>query len=122
MTGGHKQATVRVCNLRLNIFRNGITRGNEPSLLAQAIKLECEAEILMKEHLDVLDAHDESAPFNGIEVGFGKGALAAQIALGVGRAVQRLLEMGEEDVARSRLRRGKKAYEFALGIVEKHES
>ena len=107
--------------MKLNIFRIGKSRGREPSLRAQAIELEHQAEILLNQHREILDAHDESAPFDGNEIGFGRGATAARIALNEGRAVQRLLNIGGvEDVARRRLNRGKKAYKFASGIVEEY--
>lgn len=99
------------------------SRGNEASLLAQAIELESQAEILLKEHRDILDARDECALFDRNKVGFGRGAMAARIALGEARAVQRLLDIGGlDDVARHQLSRGKKAYEVAtIGIVEKND-
>ncbi len=98
--------------MKLNIFRSGKSQEKGLSLLAQAIDLECQAEVLLREHRDILDldAPDESAPFDSNKVGFGKGAMATRIALGEGRAVQRLLDMeNAEDVARRRLNRGKKA-------------
>ena len=109
-----------MCKLNLsNIFRSGKSRGNEPSLLAQAIDLECQAESLLTEHRDILDLHDEHAPFDGSAIGFGRAVMSARLASAEGRAVQRMLDSGakERDV-RFHLNRGKKALEFALSIVE----
>ena len=104
-----------------NIFRSGKRRENEPSLLAQAIELECQAEILLNQKRDILDAHDESAPLDGTKIGFGRGVMATRLALGESRAAQRLLDMeGVEDIVRLRLDRGKSAYAFALNIVEEY--
>jgi len=103
-----------------SVFRSGNSADRRgPSLLAEAISLECKSEALLSEHRDVLDAHDASAPYDSSKVGFGRSALAARIALGEARAVQRLLDSGiDEDVVRSRLNRGKNAYAFAMSVVE----
>ena len=81
--------------------------------------MECKSESLLTEHRDILDTQDDSAPLGGSKIGFGRGSQAARLTMGEARAVQRLLDSGnDEDAARNRLRRGKNAYALALRIVE----
>ena len=72
------------------------TAGRELVLLADAIAVEHAARALLADGAEALAMRDAVAPFDMEQVGYGKGLLAARIAVGQAIWARRRLEYGED--------------------------
>ena len=92
--------------------------GREFALLADARSVEHLARTLLADCGEDLALHDAVVPFQGSTLGYGKGILAARIAVGEAGGAQRAMEYGEDiDVAGRRLYLAKRAFVMAEEIA-----
>ena len=91
-------------------------------LLADAIVVEQAAKALLADDAEALALHDAGAPIDMSQIGYGKGLLAARIAVSEAIWAQRQLEYGEDFIgANSRLNLAKRAYAIAHDMATQYK-
>ena len=93
--------------------------GKELALLVDARAVAFLARKLLADAGESLALYDAVTPWDGKQVGYGKGVLTARIAAGHAFWAQRQLELGEDfDEANIRLRLAKRAFGLAEEIAK----